>query len=163
MISMRALGTGAILYGTVGLIGSLLLDAPGGAEWSFSWRYLALPAAALALWLVYKQRPGGSRRRWLTALAVFVVAMVALPGWVLLVNSVATDGEPVTIEGPVLEKRWSSGKTSSYSVRIRDDRTGATIRMQVTVPEYRALNVGDHFRRTFSAGRLGIPYRWRLG
>ena len=33
---MRALGTGAILYGTVGLIGGLLLDAPGDAEWNFS-------------------------------------------------------------------------------------------------------------------------------
>ena len=163
MISMRALGTGTILYGTVGLIGGLLLDAPGDAEWNFSWRYLALPAAALVLWFVYRQRLGVTRRRWLTASAVFVVAMVALPGWVLLVNSVATDGDPVAIEGQVLEKRSTSGKASSHSVRIHDDRTGATVKIHVTAPEYRALNVGDHFRRMFRTGRLGISYRWRLG
>ena len=118
---------------------------------------------ALVLWFVYRQRLGVTRRRWLTASAVFVVAMVALPGWVLLVNSVATDGEPVAIEGQVLEKRSTSGKASSHSVRIHDDRTGATVKIHVTAPEYRALNVGDHFRRMFRTGRLGISYRWRLG
>ena len=163
MTALRAEDGGADVDWVVGLIGGLLLDAPGDAEWNFSWRYLALPAAALVLWFVYRQRLGVTRRRWLTASAVFVVAMVALPGWVLLVNSVATDGEPVAIEGQVLEKRSTSGKASSHSVRIHDDRTGATVKIHVTAPEYRALNVGDHFRRMFRTGRLGISYRWRLG
>jgi hypothetical protein len=164
----KPLAAWAIVYLTGGLVVMLMIDAPDDGGFSIAWRYLSLPLVALSVYLAYKKRQARDvdapqpRGRWLIALAIFAIGMVCAPGYVMLVNSIGADGDAVTVEGPIVEKHFSSGKTSSYYVRIRDERTGAKLRLQVSYAEYHALNVGEHMNRTFFRGRLGLLYRWKL-
>jgi hypothetical protein len=157
-----------IVYLTGGLLTTLSIDTPGDGGFGFAWRYLLLPIAVLSVYVGYRRsskdetpeaRP---RRRALTAIAVFVTVMIGTPGYVMLVNSVAVDGEPVTVEGPIVEKWSRGGRTTSYHLRIRDERTGKQIKLQVSYPDYKAATIGTRFSRTFFRGRLGLLYRWKL-
>jgi hypothetical protein len=82
--------------------------------------------------------------------------------YVLAINSVGAGDETITLAGPVLDKWRRSGKTTSYSVQILDDRTQRTVRMRVSPADYRAIEVGARFSREYLVGRLGIPYRWTI-
>ena len=158
-----------IVYLTGGLLTTVSIDTPGDSGFSFAWRYLLLPIAVLSVHVGYR-RPSRDetpearpRRRALTAIAVFVTLMIGTPGYVMLTNSVAADGEPVTVEGPIVEKWSRGGRTTSYHLRIRDERTGRPVKLQVSYPDYKAATIGTRFSRTFFRGRLGLLYRWTLG
>ncbi len=156
---MRSLALVAMVYGTVGVMGSTLIDTPGDLAWTGGW-YAAVAALVGSITIVVRMPT--RRHRWLTALGAFVVIMIAWPGWFVLANAAGGPGESVTVAGEILERRATSGKTSSHSVRIRDETTGRLVRLTVSAPEYDALNVGDRFSRTYHRGWLGVPYRWRL-
>jgi len=158
-----------IVYLAGGLLATVSIDTPGDSGFGFAWRYLLLPIAVLSVYVGYRRSStdgtpeAGPRRRALTAIAVFVTLMIGTPGYVMLANSVGADGEPVTVEGPIVEKWNRGGRTTSYHLRIRDERTGRQVKLRVSYPDYKAATTGTRFSRTFFRGRLGLLYRWTLG
>lgn len=78
---------------------------------------------------------------------MFVTLMIGTPGYVMLANSVGADGEPVTLGGPIVEKWSRGGRTTSYHLRIRDERTGRQIKLQVSYPDYKEAS-GNATSRT---------------
>jgi hypothetical protein len=161
----RALVGGAVVYLVGSIAGGLLLDSPSSGAFDLVLRWLALPFAALAVVVARASRAPGARSRAtvLTAVAVFAVLTLGAIGWVALANALGAEGEVVTVAGPILEKSSTSGRSTSYSVRIRDERTGRRVRLSVSAPEYRAAAVGERFTRSFYLGRLGVPFRWTHG
>ncbi len=167
---MRSYGFALIaVYLGAGIVFRGLLDAPSGADFVVMWRYLAVPMAAIAVaaaWIRRRQQPrgpAGFSSPWLAVGLFYIVALIVTPSWVLFANSVGASGPAVTFDGPVVSKWTRSYKTTSHCVQIQDDVTGRRLTFIVSPDVYRSLAVGSRFRRTFSVGRFGIPYRWNLG
>lgn len=91
--------------------------------------------------------------------------MIGICGYVLAIALnvlLPARNEPVIYQGRIVSKEIEEGKSTSYYLRLNEtDSYGLALRLKVSPREYRAYEVGEHYRRNMQRGALGIDYNLR--
>lgn len=153
--------------------GLMMTDMPHNAPYLWAWRWLSAPLL-LGGWLYawsqrryfLKHRQVPLRRFLLSAICFPPVLLLLSGGMVSLLNA-SSKGEVVRFEGPVTRLKISYGKSNTYLVTLRDEKTQQEVTLYTNFSIYRDLSKRLHegkfprFQRDMNIGLLGIPFRWR--
>ncbi len=135
------------------------------AEYSIAFKYLSAPITLLC-WgfgLKYRSEFMHHLKRpyefWLSFCTVPLVVALFSAGLVSQVNAFFPPQRWYNIDGRVVKKFESGGRSKSY---VLDVRNGDHIRqIPVSPTEYAHTEVGDRYRRTRMMGPLGFTYAWK--
>jgi hypothetical protein len=154
------------------IVGSLagmgLVEMLYNDGWIFAFRVLgAIEAAVLPIALYIWREKLREYLYWQFGITIFILVGLCCMGvllgapYVFLVNAATAHGETIRFEGPVLAKRVSNGKSTTYIVEIEDRRTGRQVELTTKREEYESIKVGATVSRCMQLGGLEIPFRWR--
>lgn len=160
----------AILFVLGSLFFLIAIESIFNGGFYFAVKIIALPAGISIFGFTYVNReelkllfPGRPWQMWLIAGLLYPLSL--LFGWpyLMAINAIAVDKEPIIFNGPVLEKFITSGKTTSYHIRIKDFTSNKTVALNVGANRYSLITVGSEYCAVFNRGMLGIPFVWRFG
>ncbi len=126
---------------------------------------LAIPIGLFMLYCAYAYLRADKNRvsLWFGTFFLYIMIAGLSTGYVLAANALWAPDHPVIYEGTILNKSHGSTRRREYwDVTIVNQPGGEQLTFDVGYLNYDKYQIGDHFQRTMSTGRLGFAYRWHL-
>ncbi len=148
---------------------AFLLEAPANdfyANWA---KILAAPLGILFFSFTYRHYRDIKKLTldkplviWTTAVAMYALALLLVPMYVLALNATIVREETLVFSGPVI-KKYKFSKKPGYIIRISDTKTGESLDLGVSSTEFGKIQIGVEYRICFYRGLRDIPFKWRYG
>lgn len=130
------------------------------------WNWLLLSWLSLGLisMIVHWRHWSWRNSIWATLFAplslAFAFAAFSWP-YVLAANALA-GSEAVAYRGAVSGLWEREGRSSTYGMYLRDERSGREVELEIPQSEHEAMQPGDRAACGYRRGRLGFFFRWRF-
>lgn len=151
------------------IVSGFLFEAPANDFYPHWAKIFAAPLGALFFLFTYRHfedlkkltldRPWAI---WASAAALYPLALLLAPMYVLAVNAAVVLDEKFIFSGPVIAK-YKFSKKPGYLITIQDTKTGEPLDLGVNPTEFGAIQIGVEYRICFYRGILDIPFKWRYG
>ncbi len=88
------------------------------------------------------------------------LAGIPLAGLLIGCNGTFRSAAPFIVDGTVVAKQVSSGRSTSYLVMVHQEQPRRDLRFNIKREAFDRTRVGDHYHEEFQIGLFGWPCRY---